>query len=88
MRELTANEILSVSGGFKDGTKIPFMMRFISTPNWPGPVSVLTGVGIAWSVGTAIGNGINSFNNSFSGMSLGVAIYRIFNGGSRINKRR
>ena len=78
MRDLTAKEITMVSGGFSNGTKIPFMKGFLAGPNWPGTVTTLTGIGLAWNIGTAIGDTVNLFNTKVTGMSLGTAIYRTF----------
>ncbi len=80
MRELTADEVESVSGGFSHGTPIPFTNSFIPGANWPGGApGVITGITAAWGIGVTIGDGINTFNRKVSGMSLGVALYRTLN---------
>ncbi|HIL94348.1 MAG TPA: hypothetical protein EYG51_00340 [Pseudomonadales bacterium] len=80
MRELTVSEVEFVSGGFSNGTKVPFMNKFIAGANWPGGApGALAGISIAWKIGTTIGNAVNSFNQQVSGMSFGVAIYRTMN---------
>ena len=76
MRELTNDEVKSVSGGYV-GTKIPFFNGFIPGTNWPGGApGALAGISLAWTIGIKIGGAINSFNLRFSGMSLGQAIHR------------
>ena len=76
MKTLCNQEIDQVGGGFV-GTKIPFTNGFIPGPNWPGGAAgVFSGVVIAAQAGWAIGERVNSFNQSVSGMSLGEAIYR------------
>ena len=76
MRELTVNEITSVSGGFR-GTRVPFSnSRFFAGRNWGGPVHVLTGISLAWGAGTAIGQAINWFNTNVNHMSFGEALYK------------
>ncbi len=80
MRELTADEVESVSGGFSHGTPIPFTNSFIPGANWPGGApGVISGITAAWAIGSYIGGSINRFNQSFSGMSLGVALHRTLN---------
>jgi len=82
MRELTDNEVKSVSGGFV-GTPIPFFNGYIPGRNWPGGApGFLGGISIAWNIGLGIGWGINTFNQRFSNMSLGEALHRTFNSSS------
>ncbi len=84
MRELHTSEIDRVAGGF-EGTKIPFSNGFFSGESMKGrPAGALGAAAMGWSIGNAIGAGINQFNLEVSGMSLGVAIHRTFNGGSQI----
>lgn len=84
MRELIQSEVSQVAGGFP-GFKIPFSNNFS-----PGQIARLqpgNALGlayIAFQFGQAIGEGVNEFNQKNSGMSLGVSIYRTFNGGSNI----
>ena len=79
MRELTSDEIGKISGGF-EGTKIPFMNRFISGTNWPGGgAGAISGMVLAWGIGTKIGAAINYFNQDHFGMSTGKAIYLTVN---------
>ncbi|HIG42964.1 MAG: hypothetical protein ABGY96_30280 [bacterium] len=80
MRELTVSEVEFVSGGFSNGTKVPFMNKFIAGANWPGGApNVLQGIFMAYTVGTLIGGAVNAFNMKVSGMSFGTAIYRTMN---------
>jgi len=84
MRELIQSEIPQVAGGFP-GFKIPFSNNF--SPGQlarfqPGNAAGLSV--IAFQVGWAIGEKVNEFNQKHSNMSLGVSIYRTFNGGSNI----
>lgn len=76
MRVLCNREIDEVSGGF-EGTPIPFTNGFISGSAWPGGAAgAWMAVPVAASTGWQIGQGINSFNESVSDMSLGEAIFR------------
>lgn len=84
MRELQVAELDQVSGGFV-GTKIPFANGFTPGESIRGrPAGVIGAAITGWGIGKAIGTGINEFNDRFSGMSLGVAVFRSFNGGSRV----
>ena len=84
MRELQAEEVEQVSGGFQ-GTKIPFINGFTAAESINRKPAGIVGAALTgWSVGFAVGKGINAFNQAHFNMSLGVAIHRTFNGGSRI----
>tara|TARA_R110002072_G_scaffold51389_3_gene137922 strand:- start:8715 stop:9002 length:288 start_codon:yes stop_codon:yes gene_type:complete len=84
MRELSFAEVSVVSGGF-EGTKIPFKNLFWKGPNFPGgPAAAVPAIAVAYELGYSFGEAINSFNMNVSGMSLGVAVYHTFNGGSNI----
>jgi hypothetical protein len=84
MRELTLSEVQRVAGGL-EGTKIPFFNGFIGGENMRGKPAGAIGAAIAgWAIGQYIGAQINQFNERHFGMSLGVAIHRTVNGGSRI----
>ncbi len=86
MRALQQSELVSVAGGFGQGTKVPFRNLYWKGPNFPGgPAAVLPAVTTAWEFGNSIGEAINWFNSNVTGMSLGVAVYRTFNGGSNIS---
>jgi len=85
MRELLDVELSQVSGSFGDGTKIPFANGFWKVANFPGgPVGALPALVVSYDLGYRFGEAINSFNRNVSGMSLGVALYRTFGGGSNI----
>tara|TARA_R110002072_G_scaffold5527_12_gene35471 strand:- start:8761 stop:9066 length:306 start_codon:yes stop_codon:yes gene_type:complete len=84
MRELQAEEVEQVSGGFQ-GTKIPFANGFIPGESINGkPAGIIGAVMGGWNIGFAIGSSINDFNTNHFNMSLGEAVYRTMNGGSRI----
>jgi hypothetical protein len=84
MRELQSNEVEQVAGGYQ-GFKIPFFDDFIPAETMKGkPAGALGAAVLGWQIGTSIGNGINAFNQYYSGMSLGVAIHRTVNGASHL----
>ena len=84
MRELDSREIGQVAGGYQ-GTKIPFFSAFTPGESFRGkPTGVIGAAMAGWEIGTAIGKGVNNFNDTFSRMSLGVAVYRTFNGSSSV----
>jgi hypothetical protein len=85
MRELSDVELSQLSGGFGDGTKIPFANLFWKGPNFPGgPAAVIPALVVSYDLGYRFGEAINSFNSNVSGMSLGVAVFRTFGGGSNL----
>jgi hypothetical protein len=85
MRELTNEEKDQVSGGYA-GWKIPFGGNSF-LPGQPAklyPSNAVLAAGFALKEGWDFGQRINQFNQEQFGMSLGVAIYRTFNGGSNV----
>ena len=84
MRELTEVELEQVAGGL-DGTPIPFTNGFWPGPRWPSPVASVSAVHVAIGIGYSIGAGINNFNTSINGMSLGESIYRSQSGGKSVS---
>lgn len=84
MRELDSCEIEQVAGGFL-GMKVPFFNAFIPGESINGKPAGVIGAALAgWEIGTTIGKSVNNFNDTFSRMSLGVAVYRSFHGSSSV----
>lgn len=85
MRMLSKLEISQVNGSLSEGTKIPFANLFWKGANFPGgPAAVIPALVVSYDLGYRFGEAINSFNMKVSGMSLGVAVYRTFSGGSNL----
>ena len=88
MRTLKESEIAQVSGGLGEGTKIPFANAYWKGPNFPGgPAAAVPALVVSYNLGFSFGEAINDFNQSFSNMSFGEAMFRTvrqFGGGSRV----
>jgi hypothetical protein len=86
---LSKIEFEKVSGGF-EGTRTPFTSNYWRGPNFPGgPAMAVPALVVAYDLGYSFGNEINQFNQSFSNMSLGEAMFRTvrqFGGGSGITQ--
>ncbi|XOV89786.1 MAG: hypothetical protein ACFHX7_07840 [Pseudomonadota bacterium] len=78
MRELSSEEILTVSGAFQ-GTPIPFTNGFVPGANFPGGFpAAIPMVMLSYEIGAGIGAKINDQVEATFGMSTGEAAFLTF----------
>ena len=79
MRELSSDELDSVSGGYT-GTPIPYANWYIPGPNWPGGAAgAWAALPVAYATGSTIGTVIYEGTEYLFDMSIGEAAYITLN---------